>query len=169
MSVGISITSNAASFYFMKRTLLFGSAVSVMFLASAVSATPATDDQSIIAAVNGFHGALRRGDAKGAMELLAPDAVILESGERENREDYEKGHLSEDIEFSKAVNTTASTPTVHVEGNVAWVSSTSRTEGTFKNREVNSSDAELIVLTNSSAGWRIRAIHWSGHATKKAD
>ena len=100
----------------MKRTLFLGSAVAVLLLATALSETPSADDQPIIAAVNEFHDALRRGDAKGAMELLAPDAVILESGARETREEYERGHLSEDIEFSKAVNTAASTPTVRVEG-----------------------------------------------------
>jgi hypothetical protein len=26
--------------------------------------------------------------------------------------------------------------------------------------------SELMVLTNSAAGWRIRAIHWSSHANK---
>ena len=151
----------------MKRTLVLGGSLSVFFLASALSETPSADNQPIIAAVNGFHDALRRGDAKGAMALLAPDAVILESGAQETREDYEKGHLSEDIEFAKAVNTIASAPTVHVEGNAAWVSSTSRTEGTFQGREVNSTGAELVVLTHSPAGWQIRAIHWSSRDANK--
>ena len=125
--------------------------------------------EAITAAVNGFHDALRRGDAKAAMELLAPDAVILESGGAETRDEYEKHRLAEDIAFSRVVTSTNSTLAVHIEGNAAWVSSTNRATGTFNGREVNSAGAELMVLTNSAAGWRIRAVNWSSHAVKKAD
>jgi len=124
---------------------------------------------AITATVDGFHDALRRGDAKAAMELLAPDAIILESGSAETREEYQQHHLAEDIAFSRAVTTTNSTLAVHIDGNVAWVSSTSRATGTFNGRQVNSAGVELMLLTNSPAGWRIRAIHWSNHALKKAD
>jgi ketosteroid isomerase-like protein len=124
---------------------------------------------AITATVDGFHDALRRGDAKAAMELLAPDAIILESGSAETREEYQQHHLAEDIAFSRAVTSTNSTLAVHIDGNVAWVSSTSRATGTFNGRQVNSAGVELMVLTNSPAGWRIRAIHWSNHALKKAD
>lgn len=102
------------------------------------------------------------------MELLAPDAVILESGAAETRNDYEKYHLTEDIAFSRAVTSTNSTLAVHLEGNAAWVSSTNRATGTFNGRQVNSAGAELMVLTNYAAGWRIRAIHWSSHKLTKA-
>ena len=124
------------------------------------------DTEAITAAVNGFHDALRRGGAKAAMELLAPDAVILESGVLETREEYEKHHLAEDIAFSRTVTMTNSILAVHVEGNAAWVVSTNRATGTFDGRPVNSAGAELMVLSNDSAHWRIRAIHWSSHAAK---
>ena len=134
-----------------------------MIVRSAWGETPSAPADAILAAVNGFHDALRRGDAKAAMELLAPDATVLESGAAQTREEYEKHHLSEDIAFSRAMTTTNSTPTVVMEGDTAWVSSTSRVTGTFEGREVNSAGAELMVLTNSPGGWRIRAIHWSSH------
>ena len=124
------------------------------------------DAAAITAAVNGFHDALRRGDPKAAMELLAPDAVILESGVLETRDDYEKRHLAEDILFSRRVTSTNSIVAVHVEGNAAWVLSTNRATGTFDGRQVNSAGAELMVLTNHPGNWRIRAIHWSSHAVK---
>lgn len=41
-----------------------------------------SDAEAITAAVNGFHDALERGDAKAVMQLIAPDAVILEDGTR---------------------------------------------------------------------------------------
>ena len=128
-----------------------------------------SDAEAITATVNGFHDALRRGDAKAAMELLAPDAVVLESGAAETRDEYEKHHLTEDIAFSRAATSTNSTLAVHIEGNAAWVSSTNRATGTFNGGRVNSAGVELMVLTNSAAGWRIRAIHWSSHAVKKAN
>ena len=34
-------------------------------------------------------------------------------------------------------------------------------QGQFNGRAVNSTGAELMVLTKSGAGWLIRAIHWS--------
>ena len=142
----------------------------VLLIVRPLGADPVSADaEAITAAVNGFHDALRRGDPKAAMELLAPDAVILESGVLETRDDYEKHHLAEDILFSRAVTSSNAIFVVHVEGNAAWVLSTNRATGTFNGRGVNSEGAELMVLTNQSAHWRIRAIHWSSHAVKSAN
>lgn len=154
----------------MKSTSIFATIVAAVLSGTSTrSETDSHDAGAITAAVDGFHDALRRGDAKAAMELLASDAVILESGAAETREEYEKHHLAEDIAFLQAVTSTSSTPAIHIEGNAAWVSSTNRAAGTFNGRQVNSAGAELMVLTNSAAGWRIRAIHWSSHAAKKAN
>jgi hypothetical protein len=46
-------------------------------------------------------------------------------------------------------------------GNIAWNSAATQSIGTLNGREVNSAGAELMVLTISASGWRIRAIHWS--------
>jgi ketosteroid isomerase-like protein len=127
----------------------------------------AVESAGIVAAVDTFHDALRRGDGKAAMELLAPDAMVLESGFAETRAQYEEHHLKEDIAFAGAVPSTRSVLTVQVEGDAAWLVSTSRSNGSFHGREINSVGTELIVLTKSSQGWRIRAIHWSSHDTKK--
>ena len=139
----------------------------MLFLASAWSETQSTDKKPI-SAVDEFHRALQSGDADAAMALLSPDAVILESGAVETREEYKKHHLSEDIEFAKAVNTTTTVPTVTVQGDAAWVSSTSRASGIFHGHDVNSIGAELVVLSKSSIGWIIRSIHWSSHTVKQA-
>ena len=117
--------------------------------------------EAITAAVNGFHDALRCGDAKAAMECLAPDAVILESGSAQTREEYAREHLAEDIAFVKAVPGTRSKLSVKQEGNVAWTTATTQSVGTFNGHEVNSAGVELMVLTKMEVGWRIRAIHWS--------
>ena len=143
----------------MKRFFCVGITTGAFFLSSVLGGTPDTGAINLVVA--GFREALSAGDAERAMELLAPDALILESGGVETRDEYEKHHLAEDIAFSRAVTNTRSSPIVRVEGNTAWISTTERTTGTFNGREVNSAGAELMVLTNSPAGWRIRAIHWS--------
>ncbi len=139
-----------------------------MALAAATAdATSAPESADVTKAVDAFHKALANGDAKGAMELLAPDAVILESGSAETRDEYQRHHLAEDIAFSRAVPSKRATLALQIEGNVAWITSTGRTTGTFKGQPVNSVGTELMVLTKSSAGWRIRAIHWSSHEAKE--
>jgi len=126
-----------------------------------------TAGDSATAAVAAFHQALARGDSVTALALLAPDAVILESGELETREEYRSHHLPADIAFARAVPAAAGVPRVVVAGDVAWVTSTSRTEGTFQGRAVDSQNAELIVLSRGPAGWRIRAVHWSGRSRRR--
>ena len=119
------------------------------------------------ATVSAFHAALKGDNPAAVMELLAPDAQILESGHSETRAEYEKGHLAADMEFAKAMQSTRENVVTRQEGSVAWVTSTSRSTGSFKGREVDSAGTELMVLSRAPEGWRIRAIHWSSHAIKK--
>lgn len=129
------------------------------------AATPA-DSLAVLAAVERFDSLLAAGDSAGALALLAPDAVILESGGMETREEYRSHHLPADIQFVRAVPSVRGPTRAVVSGDAAWVTATSTTQGTFRNRPVNSAGAALIVLTRQSEGWRIRAIHWSSHTRK---
>lgn len=135
----------------------------VAFAAPLVVGADDQETKSVTDVVGKFHEALRRGDRPAAMELLAPDAIILESGSAETRDEYERHHLKEDIAFSQAVKSVDSLLHVQVEGDAAWVISTSQTRGSFRSREINSVGTELVVLSKSPQGWRIRAIHWSSH------
>jgi hypothetical protein len=56
---------------------------------------------------------------------------------------------------------------VVVNGPSAWATSTSEFSGTFQGKPVDSIGAELMVLSREPAGWRIRAIHWSGRTRAK--
>ncbi len=114
-----------------------------------------------MATVEAFHLALSTGDAAGALALLAHDAVILESGDLETRAEYAAHHLAADIEFTRAVPSQRVTTGVHQDGAVAWVASVTTSRGTFRDRPVASQGAELLILSRTGAGWRIRAIHWS--------
>lgn len=141
---------------------------------SCLAATPLTaqptgnDSAAVSAVVSAFHAGLRSGNAAAVMQLIADDALFLESGGVETRAEYEKNHLPADIEFEKVVSGKRSPIRVVVNGNSAWASSTSEYSGTFQGRAIDSLGAELMVLTREPAGWRIRAVHWSGRARKPA-
>lgn len=122
---------------------------------------PAADSNAVAATVRAFHQALAGGDSTAALRLLAPDAMILENGSRESRDEYRAHHLREDIEFARAVASEKSPLQVTLVGDAAWVSSTSVTQGTYRDRAIDSVGAELMVLSRTASGWVIRAIHWS--------
>lgn len=128
----------------------------------------APDDSAAVAAtVHAYRRALAEGDSTAALALLASDALILESGGVETREDYRRHHLPEDIRFARAVPSVPGPLRVVVSGNTAWATGTTVTEGRMEGRAVNSAGAELMVLTRATNregtphGWVIRAIHWS--------
>ena len=150
----------------MKRVLtVAGVIVELASLVSCRRPIPmAPDREAIATTVSAFHHALAKGDKSAALALLAPDAQILESGARQTRDEYEAQHLAADIEFAQAVQDTRGALIVRQDGNVAWTSSTNRSTGKFRDRDVDSESAELMVLARTDAGWRIRAIHWSSHA-----
>jgi ketosteroid isomerase-like protein len=136
---------------------------------SAVSsggATVASDSSAAASVVARFHEALAAGDSAKALAMLAPDVTILESGSAETLADYRAHHLAADIAFARAVPSVRGAASVTVTGDVAWVSSTSTTKGTFQGRAINSIGAELMVLARQGGTWRIRAIHWSSRATR---
>ena len=118
------------------------------------------------AAVAAYDRALQAGDSAAALALLAPDVVILESGGMESRQEYRSHHLASDIAFARATRATPGPMQVVVRGDVAWVSSTKTTTGEFRGRPVNSSGAELMVLSREASGWKIRAIHWSSRTRR---
>ncbi|HEY7768097.1 nuclear transport factor 2 family protein [Longimicrobium sp.] len=135
-----------------------------------VSAAPtrsfARDSAEVTAAVARFHHALEMGDSAAVLALLAPDAVILESGGVEYVPEYRGHHLPADIEFARAVQSTRTPVQIRVEGDVAWASATSVAQGQFRGRAVNSAGAELMVLARTRDGWRITAIHWSSRTRR---
>lgn len=125
------------------------------------------DSADAVAVVDAFHRALAAGDSLAALAFLAPDVVILESGGAETRDEYRSHHLPGDIAFARAVPSRREALAVTVQGDVAWVTATSTTQGQFRDRQINSAGAELVVLTRSGSGkWMIRAIHWSSRARR---
>ncbi|MGI8619036.1 MAG: DUF4198 domain-containing protein [Gemmatimonadaceae bacterium] len=133
--------------------------------------TPATrhasDSSDVLGVVDAFHHALAAGDSSVALALLAPDVVILESGGSETRDEYRAHHLAGDIAFARAVPSRRVPLKVTIQGDVAWISATSIVQGQFRDRQINSAGAELVVLSRSASGrWLIRAIHWSSRVRR---
>jgi ketosteroid isomerase-like protein len=125
-----------------------------------------SDSAAVATVVECYHRALESGDSTGALALLTSDAVILESGGIETREEYRSHHLPADIAFARAVKSVRGPIRVMMRGDAAWATSTSTTQGEFRGRPVNSAGAELMVLTRTTDGWKINAIHWSSRSRR---
>ncbi len=143
------------------RTVFIGAFLVASPIIPIQAQTADADSAAAALAVRAYHQALEAGDSQTILRLLASDALILENGDRETREEYREHHLQADIRFSQAVPTRRSAVQVIVSGDVAWASSTSVTQGTYQKRPINLSGAELMVLSRTASGWVIRAIHWS--------
>ncbi|MGK7313538.1 MAG: nuclear transport factor 2 family protein [Candidatus Longimicrobiales bacterium M2_2A_002] len=122
------------------------------------------DSAAVVAAVDAFHTALEHADTAAVRRLLSEDAIVQEGGGVEDRAEYLSHHLSADMAFAGAVQAERWLVSVEVLGDAAWVASTSRRTGTFRDREIDLQAAELMVLTRGPDGWRISAIHWSSRS-----
>ena len=144
---------------------LFASGGLVFTTAFACGEPAAPDATAITAAAEEFHAALSAGKPDQALALLQPDALIVEGGTVQTRDEYQSEHLAADIAYARAVPSSLRNIVVHQEGDVAWVTSTFRMTGMFRDKPVDNLAAETMVLTKTSSGWRIRTIHWSSHRT----
>lgn len=148
------------------RTIAIAVALTSLHFADVSAQTGAktlttTDSAAVVATVERFHMLLARGDSAGAVQLLAPDLTVLESGAVETRAQYLAHHLGADMQFARAVPSERRVLALFQEGNAAWLVASSIARGEFRDRKVDSRGAELAVLTRSETGWLIRAIHWS--------
>lgn len=124
------------------------------------------DSAAVVAVVDRYHKALSDGDTVIALSLLAHDAMILESGDVETREEYRSHHLPADIAFARAVPSVHGPVRVVIQRDAAWAISTSKARGSYRGRSIDSQGAELMVVTRERDGWKIRAIHWSSRAVR---
>ncbi len=147
-------------------TMVFGAGMDTRSGSPAAGST--SDSAAVAAVVHRYDAALASGDSATALALLAPDAVVLESGGMESRAEYRSHHLPADMAYARAVKGVSSPVHVVIEGNAAWASSTSVSQGEYRGKAVNSAGSELMVLTRGADGaWRIRAIHWSSRARRQ--
>ena len=124
------------------------------------TASPASPED-VEAAMESFYAAMGRGDTAGAMALIAPDAMFVESGRLETRDEYEKNHLPNDIAFEKQVKGKRGAWRVTIEGDTAWAIAETEFDGTFDGAPLHFFSSQLAVLTRQDGAWRIRSVHWS--------
>lgn len=127
----------------------------------ACMAPPPPNPAEVTAVVESFYAAIKKGDSAAAMNVIAPDAVFLESGKLETRAEYESNHLPADIEFESQVTGKRRPMQVTFKDDAAWVIALTEYAGTFEGDPVDFISAQLVVLTRDSGTWRIRSIHWS--------
>lgn len=128
---------------------------------AAEQAAPA-DTATPVGTVMAFHAALASGDTTRALELLAEDVQIFESGGVESsRAEYASHHLAADAAFSAAVPRTLVSRTEGEDGASAWVMSVETVVGTYRDRAINSRSVETMMLRKVDSEWRIVHIHWS--------
>ncbi len=109
-----------------------------------------------------FHEALASGDRARVLEVVDPEVVIFESGGAElSRDEYASHHLEADMAFSAATMRTVVEQKEDHAGDTAWVLTRSETQGTFRDKEIDSFGTETVVLRRGEHGWRIVHIHWS--------
>ncbi|HEX4872586.1 MAG TPA: nuclear transport factor 2 family protein [Nevskiaceae bacterium] len=145
----------------MSRWLLAGAGL--LLASAAVAATPATE------VVDRFHQALERGDRAGAEAVLAPEVVIFETGFVTSlREDYLAEGFPRDAEFARQTERRVLRRESWQDGNVAWVLSTTLTEGRFGEDRLALEGAESVMLRRDGESWRIMHVHWSAHPRSPA-
>lgn len=123
---------------------------------------PTAETQAEVRTVlEAFYAAMKNADNAGAMSHIADDAVFVEGGRLETREEYEKDHLPADISFEKQVSGKRGEWKITIEDNTAWAIATTEYDGIFDGAPVSFTSAQLAVLSRDGGAWRIRSIHWS--------
>lgn len=149
----------------MKLSALF--AAVAMFAASesteaqANRSASATDSAAAHAVVDQYEAALTAGDSAKAVSLLADDLMVMEAGTIETRADYLAHHLGADIKASAGAKGNRTVLKVSLVGDAAYVITKTVRPGTGAQGSTGSELAELMVLSKTAGGWKIRAIHWS--------
>jgi len=130
--------------------------------ASAVSfASTATDT------VAAFHAALVAGDKQKASELMAPDALIYESGHVDaSFMEYAGHHLAADMAFAKTSRCTVLKQGERSEGKLAIVTQETETMGTSNGKALHVFGTETSVLESQGGKWRIVHVHWSSRKAR---
>ena len=139
----------------------------IALLIAAVAASPATfaaDAKDTLAA---FHAALVAGDRAKALELLAPEVAIYESGYVErSRDEYASHHLGGDMEFAKTATRKVLQHNERVTGNTAIIWQETETTGTARGKAVHALGTETAILEKKGDAWAIVHVHWSSRKAK---
>jgi ketosteroid isomerase-like protein len=142
-----------------RRNLLWSVTLLLVAAPALAQGTP-TEETEVRAVARGFKEALARGDSLGALALLHPGVLILEGSARETKEEYRSGHLAADIAYAMAVQQETLRDGVTITGEVALYTRQYRATGRYRDRDVDRTGIEALILTRTPDGWRIRHVHW---------
>jgi len=110
---------------------------------------------------NALYMALRTGDEDAVEKILAEDVLILEGGHAQtSRADYMGGHMKSDMAFLPNVNSATLDRKVNQAGDLAWVITHSRTQGSYRDKEIDELSREMLVMKHDGHNWRVTLIHW---------
>lgn len=124
-------------------------------------ASSAAKDSPTYAVIT-FHAALSGGDKQAAIESLAPDVLIFESGGAErSREEYASHHMNSDMAFMQQMQRDVTGQNESVQGDTAWVVTETRIHGRYKDKDIDLISIETAVLARGEDGWKILHLHWS--------
>ena len=116
--------------------------------------------------VDAFHAALDWGDTATAAGLLGDALVVFEGGEVErSKAEYAGHHLPADAVFAQAVGSQMTRRSGGASGDMAWVASEGRTQGRYKDRDIDRITTETMVLRRVSGVWKIIHVHWSSRVS----
>lgn len=129
-------------------------------------ALPAQDQASPVRTVNAFRLALERGNEGAALELLAPELLVYESGDQNRtRGEYAAHHLTADMAFLAKSRVRVLDQRASGDGALAWVATRSRI--TWPSGDLVGT--ETMVLRREPDGWRIVHVHWSSRPATRND
>ena len=144
----------------MHRFVLFA-AVVLAAPGIAVAQSARTDSANAVAAIEQFHNALAASDSVLAVSLLTDDVAIIESGTIQSRAEYLSHHLGADMKASQGGKGVRTLVKVTVVSTMAYVVSKTETPPSGVEGNTGSELAELMVVSKTANGWKIRAVHWS--------
>ncbi len=122
---------------------------------------------NIVKQVDAFGQALARADFERVKSLLAPDAIILESGGVErSRDEYLNHHAKSDASFLADAHVSIVFRTARVDGKLAWLATESEIHTSRGNKPLTLLSTETMILAKRSHDWQIVHIHWSSRPKK---
>lgn len=115
--------------------------------------------------VDAFHAALKADDVPKAASLVAEGALVFEAGGAErSKAEYAASHLSADAAFESSATETITRRSGAASGDLAWIATEGRVQARLGQKIVDRVTTETMVLSRTSAGWRIVHVHWSSRA-----
>jgi uncharacterized membrane protein/ketosteroid isomerase-like protein len=109
-----------------------------------------------------FYTALRSGDVNAVSMLLADDVLILEGDHAQtSKAEYMAGHMKSDMAFLPNVTSETLSREAGQASDSAWVTTHSRISGTYRDKKVDATNREFLLLRRIGDHWKIVMIQWA--------